>query len=93
MNLEISNEERDLLVTLIESRISELHPEIRRSREHEYKDELKQRLGQFEALLERIQFFGDRGNLTRAGRNSPPSARTVIPRPSIEIGVIRPADF
>ncbi len=58
MNLEINHEERDLLVTVIESRISELHPEIRRSREHEYKDDLKKTLQQFESLLERIKSLG-----------------------------------
>jgi hypothetical protein len=30
MNLELDQEERDLLMSLIASRISELHPEIRR---------------------------------------------------------------
>ncbi len=50
MKLSIEKEERDLLVGLVESRISELHPEIRRSMDHTYKDELKQELERFEAF-------------------------------------------
>ena len=61
MTLDISQEERDLIVGLIESRISELHPEIRRSMDHEFKDELKHKLEQFEALLQRFKSLGNTG--------------------------------
>lgn len=58
MNLEIDRDDRDLLVGLVESRISELHPEIRRSMDHTYKDGLKQELERFTALLERLKSLG-----------------------------------
>lgn len=62
MNLELNAEERDMLLSLVESRISELHPEIRRSMEHKYKDQLKVRLEQFEALRDRLKSLTDGGN-------------------------------
>ncbi len=55
MKLELDNKQRDLLVDLMESRVSELHPEIRRSMDHTYKDHLKQDLESFEELLERLK--------------------------------------
>ena len=55
MKLDIEKEERDLLVRLVENRISELHPEIRRSMDHNYKDGLKQELERFETILERLK--------------------------------------
>lgn len=62
MELAIEKEERDLLVQLVESRISELHPEIRRSLDHTYKDELKRELKQHEAILERLKSLGNDDN-------------------------------
>jgi len=44
MNLELSKEEHVLLLDLVDSRVSELHPEIRRSMDHEFKDKLKRDL-------------------------------------------------
>jgi hypothetical protein len=61
MNLELDKEELDLLESLVGSRISELHPEIRRSMDHEYKDNLKQELERFEGLLERLKSLGEAG--------------------------------
>ena len=61
MNLELSKEEHGLLLALVESRASELHPEIRRSMHHEYKDELKHELECIQGLLERLKAL-DGGN-------------------------------
>jgi hypothetical protein len=55
MQFEISPKERDLLVDLVEGRIHELHPEIRRSMDHDYKDNLRQELRCFEELLSRLK--------------------------------------
>ena len=55
MNLEISKEEHGLLLDLVDSRVSELHPEIRRSMEHEFKDRLKHELECMRGLLERLK--------------------------------------
>jgi hypothetical protein len=55
MNLEIDKNDRDLLAGLVERRISELHPEIRRSMDHTYKDKLKEDLNCLEAILERLK--------------------------------------
>lgn len=55
MNLEFNEEERELLIELLESRTQELHPEIRRSMDHNYKDMLKHQLECYRALLERVK--------------------------------------
>jgi hypothetical protein len=58
VNLELDERNRDLLAGLVKSRISELHPEIRRSMDHTYKDELKQDLECLQALLEQLESLG-----------------------------------
>jgi hypothetical protein len=55
MNLEISKEELGYLLDLVDSRVSELHPEIRRSMEHEFKDKLKHELACMQGLLQRLK--------------------------------------
>ena len=55
MNLEISKEEHGYLLDLVHSRVSELHPEIRRSMDHEFKDTLKHELECMQGLLERLK--------------------------------------
>ncbi len=57
MNLELSTEERDLLMELLEDRKGELHPEIRRCMDHIYKDILKNKLACYEGLLERLKTY------------------------------------
>jgi hypothetical protein len=55
MNLELNEQERDLLMEVLESRTSELHPEIRRCMDHIYKDDLKKKLACYVGLLERLK--------------------------------------
>jgi len=55
VNLQINDEERMLLTDLVESRMRELHPEIRRSMDHEFTDRLKHELECFQALSERLK--------------------------------------
>jgi hypothetical protein len=55
MRLEISQEERDLLMEMLESRTKELHPEIRRCMDHAFKEDLKRKLACHEGLLERLK--------------------------------------
>ena len=55
MNIDCSPEERDVLVSLLESRIREMHPTIRRSRNYQVHDELKHDLEVLEHLLGRLQ--------------------------------------
>jgi len=55
VNLEISEEELGYLRNLVSSRVSELHPEIRRSMNYEFEDNLKHELECMQSLLERLQ--------------------------------------
>ena len=55
MKLELNEEEYRLLVELLESRIEELHPEIRRSRERDFKEHLKHELDCLVIVLERLK--------------------------------------
>jgi Ribonuclease G/E len=55
MELEISQKERQMLIELLESRMSELHPTIRRSRVSSVTDELKHDLEDVERLLEKVR--------------------------------------
>lgn len=55
MKIDITQEEYELLVGLVESRVGELHPEIRRSRTYETRDELQHDLSVLRGLLERLQ--------------------------------------
>ncbi len=56
MYLEMDEDEYGFLVGLLESRVTELHPEIRRSRDRQFKDGLKQELDCLTALLDRLRF-------------------------------------
>jgi hypothetical protein len=51
MQITITDEQRRMLVDLVEGRIRELHPTIRRSRVSSCTDSLKQDLEDFETLL------------------------------------------
>lgn len=55
MILELNREEHGYLVNLVESRVSELHPEIRRSMKPTYRDDLKHELECCKKLLTRLQ--------------------------------------
>lgn len=55
MDLELNEEERDMIMEVLESRARELHPEIRRCMDHAYKDMLKQKLECCEAVLDRVK--------------------------------------
>lgn len=55
MRLEIKEEEYDLLVDMLEARVEELHPEIRHSKDHDFKDHLKHDLRCLSELLQRLK--------------------------------------
>ncbi len=55
MTLQLTPQERDLLLDIIDSRIKELHPEIRRCQVSSYRDQLKEQLSCFESLLQRLK--------------------------------------
>jgi hypothetical protein len=61
LNLEISSEQRDLLVAVVDSRVSELHPEIRRCMDHSYKEALKRELEHYRTLLEQLRSLENPG--------------------------------
>ena len=65
MDLAINEEEHGLLVDLVQSRVSELHPEIRRCMDHNFKDGLKQELACFERLLERLRALCETSSAVR----------------------------
>ena len=54
MYLDIDHKQRAMLVELVEARISELGPEIRRIRDSKYHDELKQKKQDFTELLHQL---------------------------------------
>jgi len=58
MDISITPREHELILRLIDARIQELGPEIRRSRTSEYHDELKQELEDFKALRSRLHESG-----------------------------------
>ena len=55
MQLELDDQERILVSELVEARIRELHPTIRRSRVYECTEALKQDLEKLEQLWERLR--------------------------------------
>ena len=55
LELTLDREELRLLAELVESRIHELHPTIRRSRVYQCTEELKQDLEVLERLRERLE--------------------------------------
>lgn len=54
MILELNKVERELLMNLVDSRIGELHPEIRRTMDFNYRDNLKRELHCYQNLLTRL---------------------------------------
>ena len=55
MKLELTDEQVKILLDLLDSRIREIHPEIRRSRVHTYHDELARDLEMLQKLQEQLQ--------------------------------------
>ena len=55
MILELNEKERELLASLVDSRISELHPEIHHTMNFDYRDNLKNELQCYLNLLSRLQ--------------------------------------
>ena len=55
MHIELSTEERDMLVRLIEREIHELGPEIRHTQTSSYRDDLKGDKQALRKLLERLR--------------------------------------
>jgi hypothetical protein len=55
MNFEINEEEQGLLLQLLESRIGELHAEIRRCMDHDFKDGLRHDFAVFEKLQSQLK--------------------------------------
>ena len=55
MEIDLSKEELSLLTEMVESRVEELHPTIRRSRVYTCTDSLKHDLEVLQGLLERLQ--------------------------------------
>ena len=54
MFLEIEGQGYDLLIELLESRIAELDPEIRRSQSSRFHDQLKQQQDTLQGMLRRL---------------------------------------
>lgn len=55
MPVELSSEERELLVGLLERELGEIRTEIRHTQSHDYKDSLKQREKRLQDLLGRLK--------------------------------------
>jgi hypothetical protein len=55
MDLEVSDEDRDLLIRLVERTIGELRVEVRRTREPSFHDNLVAEEGRLKSLLERLR--------------------------------------
>jgi ribosome recycling factor len=55
MPVELSREEKDVLVGLLEREIEEIRTEIRHTRTHDYKDSLKEREKILHDLLGRLK--------------------------------------
>ena len=55
MAIELNEEELSLLTDLVESRVAELHPTIRRSRVYTCTDSLKRDLEVLQGMLERLR--------------------------------------
>lgn len=59
MQVDISPKERQILVELLDSRMRDLHPTIRRSRVSTVTDELKHDLEDVQRLLKKMQETAD----------------------------------
>ncbi len=55
MPIELSNEEREILVGLLEREYEEVRTEIRHTQSHDYKDSLKEREKRIHDLLGRLK--------------------------------------
>lgn len=55
MHIDLSQEQLNILVDLVSSRIKEIHPEIRRSRIHTVHDELQHDLEALQDLLSKLE--------------------------------------
>jgi len=55
MHIDLSQEQLNILVDLVNSRIKEIHPEIRRSRLHAVHDELQHDLETLQDLLGKLE--------------------------------------
>lgn len=66
MNIELDQDEVAIIRELLESRISEIHPEIRRCRDYKYGDALKRKLKSLEQLLAK---FADQAEPGQEQRN------------------------
>lgn len=58
MQVDLNSQELNLLAALVDTRIRDLHPEIRRSRVSTYTDELKHSLEDMEKLLDKLEVAG-----------------------------------
>lgn len=54
MNVELSTQELSMVLELIDSRLSELHPEIRRCRDRQFRDSLKEQWMLLRELQQRL---------------------------------------
>jgi hypothetical protein len=55
MTIEVTRDEHRVLIELVERRIEEMQPEIRRCRSFPYHEGLKEELGNLRRLLSRLQ--------------------------------------
>lgn len=55
MTIELDSEERDILIHLLDREISDLGPEVRRTRTSDYRAELKAEKQMLKGLLERLR--------------------------------------
>ncbi len=55
MNIELTPEEREVLLTLVEREISELVPEIRHTRTQTYREDLKARQKALQSLFRHLR--------------------------------------
>ena len=58
MNVELTQQERDMLVQLLDAALREIGPEIRRTMTYDYKDELKEQRSAMRRLHERLANSG-----------------------------------
>jgi hypothetical protein len=59
--INLTEEERQLLIGIIEGAISETHSEIVHSQVHEYKEMLKERKGLLTNIMESLKLDGQQG--------------------------------
>ena len=59
MTIELNSEERDILIHLLDREISDLGPEVRRTRTSDYRAELKAEKQTLRRLSERLRTMDD----------------------------------